>query len=603
MNCRSTTPRATSAAARPRRHLLLGLAAVLTVLGQCASASTYYVSTSGNDSNAGTQSAPFRHLSKGAAAATQPGDTVIVMDGTYDNEGQVAPNYVVTLYYSGTSGNPITFQAQHRGMAILDSMNTSTTTACNGAYSYFNLYNASFIVIQGFVIQRGCNEGIHSNDNAHDIVIKQNVIQYIGNHTNTTQIGMDGIYLNNSEYNFTFDSNTFHDIGRTSGQTQLHFDHGIYTHAATVTIINNTFYNMNAGWSIQLADGASNMLIANNTFAFPNTGDGESGQIMWWGGNTNVTVRNNIFYNPNTSAMTQYAATISGCVFDHNLVYPASSVMDSSFPCSVTSNVLGSGNPQFVNASTSSPNFNTQSSGAGVDAGVTLSQVPNDCMGTTRPQGSSTDMGAYEYISSSGGTAPIISGVFTSSITSNSAVVNWTTDQNANSYANYGTNSNYGSTSSVNSNMVTIHSVALSNLSASTTYHFQVGSANSSGQTTLSSDSAFTTPAGSPPPAPTFSFSLSAGSVSLKQGASASSSVTASLVSGTAAPVAFNASGLPSGATASFSSSCSPTCTTTLTIAASMSTPVGTYTIGVAGSGSGASASTAITLTVTKHHH
>ena len=124
--------------------------AVLTVLGRCGAA-TYHVSTSGNDSNSGTQSAPLQHLSKGAAAATQPGDTVIVIDGAYDN----APNYVVTLYCSGASGNPITFQAQPRGMAILDSMNTSTTTTCNGAYSYFNLYNASFIVIQGFVIDQG----------------------------------------------------------------------------------------------------------------------------------------------------------------------------------------------------------------------------------------------------------------------------------------------------------------------------------------------------------------------------------------------------------------------------------------------------------------
>src|SRR5881628_2155607 len=83
----------------------------LILLCHCATAATYYVATNGSDSNSGTQSAPFRHLSKGAAAAQQPGDTVIVMDGAYDNEGQVYPNYVVTLYYSGTSENPITFKA------------------------------------------------------------------------------------------------------------------------------------------------------------------------------------------------------------------------------------------------------------------------------------------------------------------------------------------------------------------------------------------------------------------------------------------------------------------------------------------------------------
>src|SRR6266852_2687385 len=139
-------------------HLLV-LTGVLTLFGQCASAATYYIATTGSDSNPGTQSAPFRHLTKAAATATQPGDTVIVMDGTYDNEGVVAPNFVVTLYYSGTSGNPITFKAQNRGQAILDAMNTSTTTSCNGASSYFNLANAAFIVIQGFVLQRACDSG------------------------------------------------------------------------------------------------------------------------------------------------------------------------------------------------------------------------------------------------------------------------------------------------------------------------------------------------------------------------------------------------------------------------------------------------------------
>jgi hypothetical protein len=571
------------------------LACVLAALGPCASGATYYVSTTGNDSNPGTQATPFRHLSKGASAATQPGDTVIVMDGTYDNEGVREPNFVVTLYYSGTSGHPITFMAQNRGKAILDSGNTSSSS-CNGAASYWNLHNASFIVIQGFVIQNACDSGFQSNDYAHDIVIKQNEIRHIGNWNITDQIGRDGIYLNSSEYNFTFDSNVWHDIGRLGGNT-LHFDHGIYSHADNLTIINNVFYNMKAGWSIQFADGANNYLIANNTFAFADTGDGESGQVMWWGNNTNMTFRNNIFYNPNNSAMTQYAATISGCVFDHNLVYPVSNVMNGSFPCSVTSNMTGSGpNPQFVNAS--AYNFYTQTGGAGVDAGVPLSAVPYDYAGTTRPQGSSTDVGAYEYIGA-GSSAPVISGMFTSGISTNSAVINWSTDQPSTSYVQYGLTS-YTNTTATDPTLVTIHSVALSGLSASTLYHFRSASTNSNGQTTFSSDSTFTTAPAVPSP---FRFSLSAGSstLSVKQGSTVSDAVAATLVSGTTAPVSFSVSGLPAGATASFSSSgCTPTCSTTMTIDTTSSTPVGTYNLSILGSEpvSGASASANVTLSV-----
>jgi hypothetical protein len=376
-------------------HHLPFLIATLAGFTPTVYATTYYVSTSGSDSNPGTQGAPFRHLSKGASAATQPGDTVIVMDGTYDNEGQVSPNYVVTLYYSGAPGNPITFQAQHRGMAILDSGNTSTSTVCNGAFAYFNLYDAAYILIQGFVIQHGCDEGIHSNDSAHDITIRNNEIGYIANHTVTDQIGRDGIYLNNSEYNFTFDGNMFHDIGRTDGQALLHFDHAIYSHAYNVTITNNIFYNIDRGWSVQLADGASTYLIANNTFAFPNTGTGEDGQIMFWGSNTNISIIDNIFYEPNNNAMTRYAATISGCTFDHNLTFPTSSVMADTTGCTMTSTI--NGNPMFVNSSSPPYNFDPQPGGAAIGSGVSLSAVTVDFMGIARPQGSSTDIGAYQY--------------------------------------------------------------------------------------------------------------------------------------------------------------------------------------------------------------
>ena len=455
-------------------------------------AATYYVATNGSDSNAGSQTAPFRHLTKAAATATQAGDTVIVMDGTYDNEGVVAPNFVVTLYYSGTSGNPITFKAQNRGKAILDSMNTSTTTSCNGASAYFNLHNASFIVLQGFVIQRGCDSGIQSNDAAHDILIKWNEIRNIANHTVTDQIGRDGIYINSSEYNFTFDGNSWHDIGRTDGQPVLHFDHGIYAHSQNTTIINNLFYNNNRGYHIQLADGASNWLVANNTFAF-GTGNGEAGQIMFWGSNLNITLRNNIFYYPNISALTRYAATTTGSIFDHNLIYGVSSIISDSTGFTIGTNQIGA-NPSFVNASSAPYDFHVNSGASGIDAGMNLSAVPIDFDGIVRPQGSSADQGAYEYAVVPITPPSVVSGVFVSGISTNSATINWTTDQPATSYVQYGLTS-YTNTTPTDPTLVTIHSVALSNLTASTLYRFRVGSTNSSAGASLSSDYTLTTAA------------------------------------------------------------------------------------------------------------
>src|SRR5205809_1331637 len=85
----------------------------------------------------------------------------------------------------------------------------------------------------------------------------------------------------------------------------------------------------------------------------------------------------------------------------------------------------------------------------------------------------------------------------------------------------------------------------------------------------------------------TFDFSLTnGGSKSVTQGASVSNTISAARVSGTAQSVSFSASGLPSGASASFSSTtCSPTCSTTVTIKTSSTTPLATSSITVTGKG------------------
>jgi hypothetical protein len=99
-----------------------------------------------------------------------------------------------------------------------------------------------------------------------------------------------------------------------------------------------------------------------------------------------------------------------------------------------------------------------------------------------------------------------------------------------------------------------------------------------------------------PPDPPDYSLSNSAG-ITVVQGASGSTTITGTLVSGTTQSVSFTVSGLPSGASAGFTSaSCSPTCSTTLTITTATTTPAGTFTITVTGSPLGRT--TAFTLVV-----
>ena len=83
-----------------------------------------------------------------------------------------------------------------------------------------------------------------------------------------------------------------------------------------------------------------------------------------------------------------------------------------------------------------------------------------------------------------------------------------------------------------------------------------------------------------------FDYSLTnSGGVTVTAGASGASTITATLTSGQTQLVSFAVSGLPSGATATFSlTECTPTCSTTLTITTAAATPSGTFPITVTGS-------------------
>lgn len=86
---------------------------------------------------------------------------------------------------------------------------------------------------------------------------------------------------------------------------------------------------------------------------------------------------------------------------------------------------------------------------------------------------------------------PAISAV-ASSTTSTTATIAWTTDEVATSTVNYGTTTSYGSASSSGA-FVTSHSITLTGLTATTSYHFKISSADSTGNLATSSDYTLTT--------------------------------------------------------------------------------------------------------------
>ncbi|MEK7493641.1 MAG: fibronectin type III domain-containing protein, partial [Patescibacteria group bacterium] len=90
-------------------------------------------------------------------------------------------------------------------------------------------------------------------------------------------------------------------------------------------------------------------------------------------------------------------------------------------------------------------------------------------------------------------TAPVITGVAASSITPTSAVIQWTTNESADGQAEYGTSTAYGLLSALQTATTTTHSVAISSLTASTTYHYLVKSKDVAGNLATSTDYSFTT--------------------------------------------------------------------------------------------------------------
>jgi len=83
----------------------------------------------------------------------------------------------------------------------------------------------------------------------------------------------------------------------------------------------------------------------------------------------------------------------------------------------------------------------------------------------------------------------------TATPTTTTATITWTTAVPATSQITYGTTTSYGSSSALNSNLVTAHSATLTSLTAGTTYHYRVLSADSTGVMVTGLDNVFTTPA------------------------------------------------------------------------------------------------------------
>jgi hypothetical protein len=354
-------------------------------------AATYHVSPTGSDANPGTSSAPFLTIQK-AANTVNPGDTVIVRDGTYSNVAATGVgSKLITMSRGGTASSWVTFMAEHTWRAVIDGLNNTTAEGWSFA--------ASYIRVQGFEVKGFSDDAFSNYSGGQYLDIIGNHIHDMGRYCATTGIGRDGIFLGSD--NVTVEQNVIHDIGRyapgENGCTNsLYYqtdDHAIYVAGANnVMIRNNIFYRNQHGWSVHIyPNPVNNLSVLNNTFAIPNTW--EPGYIILAAAVTNSRIDNNIFYQPNAVGVHFYNTSgYSNLAINNNLTYQGT-IADAT-PSGVTrSSNKDNTNPLLANPSTY--DFRLTSGSPAIGAGLTLAAVPDDYAGVARPQGN--DIGAYAF--------------------------------------------------------------------------------------------------------------------------------------------------------------------------------------------------------------
>jgi len=213
---------------KKNQKTIIMFALIATFVPYAALATTWYVSGSGNDKHAGTSAATaFRHL-QAAAHATHPGDTVLVLNGTYTP--QCTGCDVVDITTSGTATAAITYEAAPGNNPVLSTKN---------GWAGFHI-DAAYITISGFNV--GGNEAGVTYTYAYNN--RNNLSNY---KTSANGIIVSNDLTGQTSHHITIINNIVHDQPGA----------GIATcYADYITITGNTTYN-NAFWSPYANSGIS----------------------------------------------------------------------------------------------------------------------------------------------------------------------------------------------------------------------------------------------------------------------------------------------------------------------------------------------------------
>jgi hypothetical protein len=319
-------------------------------------ATTYYVSTSGNNANTGlSTSAAWRDVQYGANHV-KAGDTLNVLGGVY--------NEFVNIPASGTStGGSITIQNYSGQAAILDGTGLAVP---GGQYGLINIASQSYLIIKGLEIRNYkstsrskvpvgifvTGAGSHLqflNNHVHDIVTSAtgcnanalgvafygnqapaslNNITFKGNELDHLQTGCsESLTFNGNVDTFTVTNNLIHD-NNNIGIDVIGFEgtspNAAYDQARNGTVSQNTIFNISSNgnpsypkncWCSDgiYVDGGTNVIVERNRIHNVDIGieiaSEHSGKTASY-----VTARNNLIYFGNSAGVSigGYANGVGG---------------------------------------------------------------------------------------------------------------------------------------------------------------------------------------------------------------------------------------------------------------------------------------------------
>ncbi|HWO02254.1 MAG TPA: PKD domain-containing protein [Blastocatellia bacterium] len=425
-----------------RLSLMLVVAGV--VLSSTASANTYYVATSGSNSNPGTQPLPWLTIQH-AVDTIVPGDTIIVQPGSYAG---------CRIGKSGTLGAVCTLKASSPGAAIINSLSPANRHQslievenfdqtvrywvidgfeCVNAQRYgIDLRDTEFLTVQNCTVHGSAVTGIFLAFGYHPLI--QNNESYSN--------GEHGIYQSNSgdfptirgnrlHHNFSAGLHMNGDRNFTPGDGIISFalvekniiwengappggGSGINCDGVSDSLIrNNLLYNNHASgislYGIDGAEGSSRNKVYNNTIVMasdgrwcvniPASAEGQPDPV----GND---VKNNILYTPHTfrGSVSTYSNSVTGFSCDYNVVVNRFSTDGGNSNMSLTAwralgydqhSIIATPSQLFTNSAVNDYSLKTGS--PAIDAGLALgSNVPDDILGLVRPQRLGYDIGCYE---------------------------------------------------------------------------------------------------------------------------------------------------------------------------------------------------------------